>query len=459
MGIRRIDLPLLVVALVIFSMILLLQPWWLPPGISPYDYHRWVEVALLVLLICMAATGGSLKSAAFIPWIVPYLIFCFLVALACFFAESGIVSWAAGLRAIMWIAGIIIIVRSFSNIPARKLAWLLIALLVMLAVHVFYSMVGICVLLLNKVEGKNFIVSSFSNINHAAAFYGVCLFILPGVADIVYRSGLKVRGLLIFVGAGLAFLMLIIGSRGSYMAGIFAIVLTIFVFGKKSFFYIKEYLIYFLSGLAVFLVFEFFFCRHIYSGAGSGPGVFYDGGRVQLWSIAWKGFLDSPFLGKGPLSYAMNTSLSVTHPHNLLLSVLYEYGVFVALLGLLVTLKVSLFLWKERWRFRDDIPVMAGMAAVISFAVHSQVGGLAMIPLTVMIFSLGLSFCFSPVMSLVDERWGGVRWRPKTSILLSLLLGLFVFLYLFVVVQYWASLSHQGAAEPRFWLHGEIHNQ
>jgi O-antigen ligase len=84
-------------------------------------------------------------------------------------------------------------------------------------------------------------------------------------------------------------------------------------------------------------------------------------GRGPIWTIAWHGFWAQP-LGHGFASFAQ-ADLQFSYPHNVLLEVAYELGIF----GVLSLLGIYLLTWRRVWQLWLSPPhrMLAAMTLLV----------------------------------------------------------------------------------------------
>jgi len=128
--------------------------------------------------------------------------------------------------------------------------------------------------------------------------------------------------------------------------------------------------------------------------------------RTEFWVPAWRAFLQSPFVGRGPLTfgsiYLLGNSVPpfvfYPHAHSIFFNLLAETGVAgVAAFGILAA---SAFraLWKQANVLRgDDRAVALGaLAGAVAFAAHSLVDTVQVEPVNAVTFAVILGVALAP---------------------------------------------------------------
>lgn len=443
--------------LLVAALAFLLQPWG-KAALLVYDYSRWVEVFFLV-----SFTVGSflffkkMTLEILFKYKVFVFVFIFFVVTTSFLGESGFKGWVEGFRFVFWVLIAIILVSLSSSISSSQSIVFARSILTVCGIHLVYIFVGGVSLFVNGLVGADYLIDGFSNKNHAAAFYVVLFLLLPGLKEMACFSSAAFDALVYLASIFLAFMVLTIGSRGAIVSVLLAFSFVVFLGrGREA----RKYFLWILSSFSIsFLLFLFLLWGHA-NGLGEGKLLHHnyssDSGRFLLWREAWAGFLESPWFGRGPLSYSLNRHLHVTHPHNFLLLILYEYGVFLAVMAVALIGGFYKMLWVERGGLRRESISLSGIAGVTAFVVHSMVGAGPMIPAVVVMFVVSLVFVFFPFRDQQIRRGGFGRVDFMVAEFFTLGIVFSAIGYGFLVFEYWRELPDLGNLEPRFWQFGEI---
>ena len=112
------------------------------------------------------------------------------------------------------------------------------------------------------------------------------------------------------------------------MAGVGALLSLVAVFrGSESRRYLAQCIKYLLLGGIVFLLMQGLTIFQGIEYATSSKPITSDSGRLDLYLTAAEGVLERPWFGHGLLSFSANSNSLYGHPHNIILSSLYELGV------------------------------------------------------------------------------------------------------------------------------------
>ncbi len=107
--------------------------------------------------------------------------------------------------------------------------------------------------------------------------------------------------------------------------------------------------------------------------------------RVMLWTHAWDLFLTSPWWGVGPQHFAHYPNFIAAHPHNVYLQLLAEWGVWIALAGLLMVIGgVARLASKARqdWRLNQSPVGMLLLWACLAVMVDGLFSGNFVMPIS-----------------------------------------------------------------------------
>lgn len=442
---------LLFLAVFPLSFLVLFQPWFRFAEIHAFDFQRWVEVVVFAILpvFCFPVLWRVVREGAC------FFLFCMVLV-----AILGVLSsWSNYDRLFLWVGFLrpALMVWVFlglwgvwGEVSDNNKKFFLWAWIFSVGCYVLYVLVGAFALAFSGVFDKIFLVSGFSNINHAAGFLLIALLVVPGVAEFLSGGEGLSKRIFFSVSVGLVFLLLVIGSRGAFL-GWLVVVVVFALFNKKG--KTRGYLYWLLEsalvGLIIYLLFLLLLFALDVRFLPRESSIASDSGRLELYRKAWNGAVESPWLGHGPLSFAGLPDVFLGHAHNFYLTVLYELGfpATVVLAGL--SAYAVWIIWKKREKIAGDPLALAGCAGLLAFAVHSQFSGLSMIPATVLMVMLASAFVASVWLpkKVVSFKRGFVFFGS----LLGALLGI---LYFMLVLNYWWAVDEAVGQKPRFWLQG-----
>lgn len=177
-----------------------------------------------------------------------------------------------------------------------------------------------------------------------------------------------------------------------------------------------------------------------------------DSGRLQLWSAAIDGWLESPFFGVGPMHFASIPNDIAAHPHNAALQILCEWGLislcFIAIFFIAWWRRV--FITRPSKGALSSPAAAAAAAALVGLLLSSMFGGVFVVPAVEFLFFILLGLTIEPETS---------EWRTATNmptITRTISLGLCVLCFVT-----WPSRNADlpravPIDAPRFWQNGGL---
>lgn len=191
-------------------------------------------------------------------------------------------------------------------------------------------------------------------------------------------------------------------------------------------------------------------------------------GREQLWSQALEMIRDHPFLGVGPMHFAVHVNQVGSHPHQSVLQFASEWGVPVVLLMLWLGVRCFLPAVKDFRSSKQPLSLACALRFCLKLAlmgafIQSMVDGVMVVPYTQLWLSLLIGILLGLRPSPISE--GPALYGVSPKILMPLFV-LAATLLLHVVVRDLPLLQMRADAylqserddhlRPRFWLQGVI---
>ena len=192
--------------------------------------------------------------------------------------------------------------------------------------------------------------------------------------------------------------------------------------------------------------------------------------RFMLWGIALDHVRDAPWLGIGPMHYAHYPTGDASHPHNIYLQVVAEFGIPFLLLALVLAVLAARRFSTLIRACRNPEQRLCGIGlflACIAFAVDGLFSGNFVMPVSQVwiAFTVGWALAWMRDQGVsFSERTPGTAgasrgWRSLMVVLLVV--------QLWLVVDVWPEAMRLGAhlhdtmiqfpspvTNPRFWSHG-----
>ncbi|WP_370233766.1 O-antigen ligase family protein [Alloalcanivorax venustensis] len=432
------------------ALAVMLQPWVRPPSLHAFDFQRWVETAGLTLLtvLFLPYAGATLYRKPRVAFFV--FFFAFLLCVSIWVSTAPILLSVSVFRMVLYSIVFIGFVSVWQECGNQKKTLFAVLLVLVLATYCLYLIVGTLSLVAFGVYDRTIAVFGFSNVNHAAGFMMLSLLLLPGTISLLPSRGKAFVGVARVVGITFVFMLAVIGSRGALLASLVAGAVLMFFHEKKVVDQCLRWLLEtFAIGLSIYLVFTVAAIELEIDLWVGNKQLIADSGRFQLYLAAWTGALDSPWLGNGPLSYASLPNITLGHAHNVLLTLLFEFGFLITLLLVALVFWLGCILLERRAVIIESPVTVSGVAALLGFAVHAQFSGLLMIPATMFMVLVAGAFLAGPIMAPLPT----VR-ASSATIFATMLGAVLVTLYLLLVSQYWQAVNSDVSQKPRFWLHG-----
>lgn len=431
------------------NLIAFFQPWWLPNGLHFYDYQRWVEAFALTLsgfaFISIVAFRDALGKYI---WLVALLTL--LACISASVSSVGWISWVSTIRLILWSHVMLCIPFVFARLSKEQFSVLFASVTSALFIYAIYCVVGALALIKNGVYSRVFMVSGFANVNHAAGFLMLASLLMPMLSQEAGRFSRAFFFLGTFSASIFVFLLIVIGSRGSWMAGVGALLSLVAVFrGSESRRYLAQCIKYLLLGGIVFLLMQGLTIFQGIEYATSSKPITSDSGRLDLYLTAAEGVLERPWFGHGLLSFSANSNSLYGHPHNIILSSLYELGVPFTLLAILLLSFLGVKFIVDRGVIGEDFCSVGGLAVIVAFSVHSQFSGLSMIPATLVLFAFGGGLALRRLV----QSLGCAHDRAGSNVKIAAFSGCSI-AYLLMICLYWGGTSENVEQKTRFWLNG-----
>lgn len=452
------------------------------PWFEAYNEKRLLELLLLIVLLGFSICNSSSRE----NWL---SIFEYLPVrskiLLCFMATIGIVSstQAASPRfALLEVSLFVLLFAAMICVASCRVH--LVGLFDKMIAIALVMMGWLCLIgflgyyLFALINGTPFsqhdLLGNFSNIRffNQIQSWTLSLMVLPLL--LFPKRSLFITILFIAVAIGWWLLVFISGGRGILISGLIAIPVTFLLFGKQAKCWFRWQVVAFTDGLVAYLL-CFFLIPKIMSvdfgfflGSTIGRNMTYTADRMQLWSSAVQMVQDMPWLGIGPMNYAIKSNNIATHPHNSLLQIAAEWGLPVALIviviffwGLLEWIKIS----KSPPAMSDININVALFASLLTAAIYSLFCGVIVMPLSQVSLILVIGWMLGIAVR------GEAGRKKKHSRLSHLLLCLFCSIAIFGVVwpifpevlcleklqaEYMKCHPAESHFKPRFWQQGDI---
>jgi len=442
---------------------------------SKYDDKRFLEISLLgAVLSCYAVKGRRLEGYGYTP-----LFLLTVLLISSFLSQAPIYAFCETALFVGLFFFADYVKRSrvyFSNgvIYAIVCCVYLSAIIYMVA---FYTGCIASVIEALPIRWPNpFFGFSSVRFFNQYQIWGLPLLAIPFIskAPAICRYKKLLTALLI----GWWVLLFASGSKGALLAMVFALSMTLIVYRRESFGFVKVQTVGGIGGLFVYSLL-FHLIPLLMSYETTGRTVFHstEFARLALWGKAIDLTIDSPIFGVGPMHYAWYPNHIAAHPHNSLFQIAAEWGL-PALLVVLWLFCYGTYCWLKRFNCQtvkeikrtDKQIIMALFCSLMAGAAYSLVSGVIVMPLSQIlgatIIGLMLGIYHHPSSEVKTQRDNRVQAGFQYNALLT---RLFAGLTLIVLV--WSVMPEllprvtgqeeflprgQQAVGPRFWQAGGI---
>ena len=388
-AVHRVFSPLLVMAITLFAGVAIVLP-----DLAWHDRQRVVQVFLLLLTAAFACATlwrpmvwGSLarlqKSSR--------------TALGVGFALGGVSAALSAYPGFAWLewATLLLLLGMALVIAEQAKCWRVdfdiwaMRLLFLMAVVISLKIMMWYVLTIvggEPLDTAGLFKSSFSN---RRVFGQVASLVIPLLAYPLLNTDMpRVQRWGLFALLALWWMLLIMsGSRGSWVALVAAAVVLAAVAWRASSGWIRVQLCALGAGVLLYVV--------LFVGVPVWLGLDVTlenrlsqltelNGRAELWAIAWTQIQAHPWLGVGPMHLAAIRNDIAAHPHNAILQLAAEWGVPAAL-ALIVPVAVGMLRLLAKLRQQDVSPnilLVCLTASLLAASVLSMVDGVIVMPYT-----------------------------------------------------------------------------
>lgn len=353
-----------------------------------------------------------------------------------------------------------------------------------------YGAMSVNVYLFALVDGyadlSDLIPWGFVNIRYWSHVATWLLPILPLAVLVGSLGKFRLWRTIVASGAGLWWWVILLStSRGSILGIWFGALLGALFFGRQSWPWLRQFIIYFLIGAAIWFVLSVM-VPSLFFGETELRSVKVDSsGRLPLFVEAWQMSFQHFPMGMGPqawlthdlLTQAYSESSKFGHPHNMYLMWAAEYGWLLVFLFLVLVFQLSLYSWRRRTvllneRDSEGVLLLSGVtASAVGAMIHAGASAVFIAPGS-MLVGLLILVGFYGLIAPPSLNNPGSGCKPARSVvrlafaasLAAIMLTLW-FLWACQVYGYYLDMrldeiyyqEHvKGRTMPRFWLHGNF---
>lgn len=395
-----------------------------------YDQHRIGQVALLVLTT-FSALAALIRNADIHSLLSPATRVVLLAAfgwgavsvLLAAFPRFAALEWAT--LVLLLTLALLLAAQAVAAAPEFD-AWagrILLALAVLIALKVMTAYVA-AVVEVKRLDTLMLFEGTFSN----RRFFGQTATILvPLLAYPLVRKDLSrsARNALFSLLAGWWMLVIVSGTRGTWMGLAVAATVLAFFAWRASAGWLKIQALAFGTGALMFAM--FFVCLPLWLGLDASlENRFINpttlSGREALWSLAWAQIQAHPWFGVGPMHLAAIRNDFGAHPHNAALQLAAEWGLPAAL-ALVLPVAAGMLRLVARLRENEAAPnvlLVCLTGSLLAAGAQSMVDGVIVIPYTqtllVLVAGWALGAYFRDAVS--GQVASGSDWAARQGIFL-----------------------------------------
>ncbi len=224
------------------------------------------------------------------------------------------------------------------------------------------------------------------------------------IASLYLNSSKLKKNTLTLLASLWVMLALISDGRAVIISALFGIILSgiIFPLNRKKWW--GQAVIIIVSGTILYFIFNFGI-SDLNATKGDLARV-TSSGRLDIWLNTLTEIQNNPFLGYGPMHYALTphdfSYNAIAHPHNMTLQLMYEWGIPATILTIFL-LCITLFSHIKKIKMRSfstnkSLLVIALSSSIFSIIMHSQLSGILVMPLS----QIGVAIIFGWMIGITE---------------------------------------------------------
>lgn len=437
------------------------------PGFA-YNAQRYFEILFLGCLLC----GGAVIPLRFQLerlWKGLCLILLFIMLLVIWQADNDWLAIREGLQYLAIFAAIVVVAKAREY--AGAVGFDRSAYLGLVLFSFGCSLIVLEGLLLTLSIGMvdaRIVFGAFVNVRIFAELQFLTLLFLPAASLQMGSAGWRrFASLTAMLGWGL---LLFSGTRSALVAIPFALLVIWFVSGAQTRPWFRLLARQFVGGVLFFLVLRGGIAAFLGGAFGVGGTMSLarasSSGRLDIWTDAFRYFLQQPWFGNGPGAYACLTNELVASPHNLFFQLLSEWGILMTLLCLALAILMFVALVQGLRTGGRNSPVHFSLfATLVTVFVASLMEGMIIAPLQQMLIVLVFGWALHAFTrgSFIPLTGGAMsRYQGKYVVILAALLAITLWgVKQDLTLQEQLLISPDGVVNlsygPRFWADGHDH--
>lgn len=355
--------------------------------------------------------------------------------------------------------------------PKKSSEWLMTAFIFAIALH-FSVFVHQFILVLKGVIPFSFytLFTGFVNPRFENQWEGMILPIILGTAIFYRNQSRKTFYFLLFLGGFIWMNIMFSTGRGVILATLMGVVFTGLIFKAHRTIWWRINFIALVMGLTLYglAIMTIYLTTDTFTAEIQELADSSSSGRLSLWASALQLVSYNPFIGIGPMQFALfeNNIVIAAHPHNIILQLLAEWGLIATLLILGVAI-YSFTKWchfsrqKTNKNPESTILYTALTTAFIVGNIHGLLSGVWIMPLS----QLTLIIIIGWMHGLYRQKAINIKYASTPYAFIALIL---IVLTTFIYSLYpelsnlpnWIENSFKATGysllHPRFWSQGYI---
>lgn len=324
----------------------------------------------------------------------------------------------------------------------------------LIAILPMFTLIFLPIAIWDRLQGGDGVwTQSFTNIRMLDDALLPCLFLLwlqpAWLNPKIYNTLLKKRLIisLVYIISTIYLLSFLFhGARAGLLAISIGLIISIFLMLKSKQDFFKIPLISCFTSIILFNIYHFILPSNISLSIAR----MSSSGRIELWQKALHLWLENPILGIGGNHFSLEKPFLIsTHPHNLLLKFLTEWGI-----STFVILFIIFIFFKKIYRYKNNIPTLL-IAGIFVVIINSLLSGSFVYPVSQLInfWFFALIMSYLPIYEMKDNSLY-CGYQKKIWIFISILVVLGIVCIHGQDIMCYPCISIDEYGAPGFWDQG-----
>ncbi|KXS53653.1 MAG: O-antigen polymerase [Marinobacter sp. T13-3] len=438
------------------------------PGFA-YNAHRYFEIFLLGIVLSVGI-ALPVRFRLGLLWSVLCIVLLSLMLVVVCYAGSHWLAVRELLQYLTLFAAILVVAKSRHGMGSGSFDRAAIIGLVLFCFGCALMVLeGLLLSLSIQQVDHRLIFGAFVNVRIFSELQALTLLLMPAAWLIMDSDGWRrFISLTAMLWWGL---LLLTGTRSALVALPFALLVLGLVGGSQTINWFKLLLVQFIGGVVAFLFLKTGISWYLGLSFWGGEGAMSfaratSSGRFRLWEESWGQFLEHPWLGNGPGSFACFTENLEATPHNLFFQLLSEWGIFMTLLCFALALLMFFTLVRNLRNEQVASPLKFSLfVTLVAVVATSMMQGMIIAPLQQMLIVLLFGWAlhlFAQEKFVLVTAGSFCRYQVVYVVILSMLFALSLWgIKSDLSLQRELLVRPDGTVNlsygPRFWADGHDH--